>query len=60
MKKIWEIFLRADEMNPNLQWAKKVCRTLKNLELHDLFFTVNLRIDKIDFEFARLLKKMNC
>lgn len=55
-----EIFLRADEFNCNLKWAKAVCNAIIALNCKDLHFTCNLRVDKVDDEFAENLAKMQC
>lgn len=55
-----EIKFVSDELNPNLPWAKKVCRAIADLGHKDLFFQTNLRADKIDDEFVALLQAMGC
>jgi radical SAM superfamily enzyme YgiQ (UPF0313 family) len=59
-KGVREIFLRADEFNCSLQWAKAVCDAILDLGYKDLYFSCNLRVDKIDEEFAEKLSQINC
>lgn len=59
-KGVREIFLRADEFNCSLKWAKSVCDSIIDLGYKDLYFTCNLRVDKLDEEFAEKLSKMKC
>lgn len=60
LKGYHEIELYCDEFNSNLEWAKDVCRAIKNLRLKDLFFNTLLRVTPIDDELCRLLKDINC
>lgn len=55
-----EVWFTSDEMNPNLQWAIEVCRAVTQLEHRDMFFQMQLRVDKVTEEFVQVLKEMNC
>jgi radical SAM superfamily enzyme YgiQ (UPF0313 family) len=55
-----DIYIRSDEFNFSLPWAKDVCRAIIALGHDDLFFQINLRADRCDEEFADLLARMGC
>ncbi len=57
---IREIYIRSDEFNFSLPWAKDVCRAIINLDLKDMSFQLNLRADHCDAELTGLLKRMGC
>lgn len=53
---IREIYFSSDEMNFNLTWAKDLLNKIIALDHKDLYFQCNLRVDRIESEFARMLK----
>jgi anaerobic magnesium-protoporphyrin IX monomethyl ester cyclase len=55
---IREIYIRSDEFNFQIRWAKDVCRAIGDLGLKDLFFQLNLRAEPMDEELAALLARM--
>lgn len=52
-----EIYFASDEMNFSLRWAKDLLRLIIEENRPDLYFQCNLRVDKIDDEFAQLLSR---
>ncbi|MFH0779075.1 MAG: radical SAM protein [Candidatus Eisenbacteria bacterium] len=54
-----EIYFSADEFNVDLDWAIHVCEELIGLGFEDLHFQCNLRVDRVNDDFARALKAMN-
>lgn len=54
-----EIYLRADELNCDMNWATRVCEEIAKLGYKDLFLNVNLRADNMSKSFAQALKDAN-
>ncbi|NUM49784.1 MAG: B12-binding domain-containing radical SAM protein [Flavobacteriales bacterium] len=54
-----EIYLHSDELNVHLKWAVEVCKAISQLNLKDLYFQTNLRVEPISEEFVYWLKKAN-
>ncbi|MCK4537285.1 MAG: radical SAM protein [Candidatus Krumholzibacteria bacterium] len=57
---IRELYIRADEFNSNLKWTIEVCKAIKAMELKDMFFQCNLRVDNITEELVKELRDINC
>jgi radical SAM superfamily enzyme YgiQ (UPF0313 family) len=55
-----EIYIRSDEINFDLPWAKRLTRAICALGHKDLYFQCNIRGDKMDDELAEGLAAMNC
>lgn len=55
-----EIYIHADEMNPDLDWSIEVFNELADLELHDLYLQANLRVRPINDALAEAMKRANC
>jgi magnesium-protoporphyrin IX monomethyl ester (oxidative) cyclase len=55
-----EIYLSADELNFNQEWAVGVCQGIKDLNLSDLYFQCNMRADKVSRELVEALASINC
>jgi len=57
---IREIYLRSDEMNPDIDWCIKVFEALSQLGHKELYFQCNLRAKPINEELAKALVNANC
>jgi anaerobic magnesium-protoporphyrin IX monomethyl ester cyclase len=57
---IREIYLRADEMNPDIEWCLATFVALKQLGHPDLYFQCNLRAKPVTDELATALREANC
>ena len=55
-----EIYIRADELNPNMSWCLKLCNEIRKAGWKDLYFQCNLRVDTINDELASALADINC
>ena len=55
-----EIYIRSDEMNPEIDWAIAVFEALADLSHADLFFQCNLRARPISDRLAKALSRANC
>jgi radical SAM superfamily enzyme YgiQ (UPF0313 family) len=56
---IREISIRSDEFNPIPDWPVRVCESIHELGLKDLYFQANMRADKVTKELVRTMKKAN-
>lgn len=54
-----EIYIHSDELNVHLKWAVDVCKAISQLNLKDLYFQTNLRVEPISEELVYWLKKAN-
>ena len=52
-----EIYFASDEMNFSLTWANGLLDRIAALNLKDLWFQCNLRVDKMDESFVRRLRE---
>lgn len=59
-KGVREIYIRADELNPNIKWCLDLCKEIKKGGWKDLYFQCNLRADAINDELAKALAEINC
>lgn len=57
---IREIYIRADEMNPEYEWSIAVFKALSQLKHPDLYFQCNLRATPVTEELAKILSETNC
>lgn len=55
-----EIYIRADELNPNVRWCLKLCDEIAKAGWKDLYFQCNLRVDAINEELVAALSGINC
>jgi radical SAM superfamily enzyme YgiQ (UPF0313 family) len=58
-EKIREFFDQCDEFNPNSKWSIEVCKELINRKL-DVAWKTQIRVDKVNEEFAKYLAKSGC
>lgn len=54
-----EIYLSADELNVEENWALEVCRAIAGLGLRGLYFNTNVRPDVMTAELARAFRSIN-
>lgn len=55
-----EVFIRADEINPDHDWAVAVFKALQALGHADLYFQCNLKAKPVTDELAENMSKANC